>query len=51
MYRDLVCQRALLETFGGMPINISAQAFYNAEKTQFGADWSTRLQVQLLFPR
>lgn len=37
--------------FGKLPVNISFQAFYNAEKPKFGADWSTRLQVQLLFPR
>ena len=40
-----------VESFGGLPINFSVQAFYNAEKTKFGGDWSTRLQVQLLFPR
>jgi hypothetical protein len=33
------------------PINLSAQAFYHAEKTKFGADWSTRFQIQFLFPR
>jgi hypothetical protein len=37
--------------FGKLPLNISFQAFYNVEKPQFGADWSTRFQVQFLFPR
>ena len=38
--------------FGNLPpVNLSFQAFYNAEKTEFGADWSTRFQVQLLFPK
>jgi len=35
---------------GGMPVNVSAQAFYNVEKPSGGPDWSMRLQVQLLFP-
>ena len=33
-----------------IPVNLSFQAFYNAEKTKFGGDWSTRLQIQLLLP-
>jgi hypothetical protein len=37
--------------FGKLPVNLSFQAFYNVEKPQYGADWSTRFQVQLLFPR
>jgi hypothetical protein len=38
--------------FGKLPpVNLSFQAFYNAEKPQDGADWSTRLQLQLLFPK
>ena len=38
--------------FGSLPpLNLSFQAFYNAEKPEFGADWSTRFQVQLLFPK
>ncbi len=40
-----------VEKFGKQPVNFSVQAFYNAEKTKFGGDWSTRFQVQLLFPR
>ncbi len=35
---------------GRQPVNVSAQAFYNAEKPDFGADWSVRLSVQFLFP-
>ncbi len=38
--------------FGKLPpVNVSFQAFYNVEKTEFGADWSTRFQIQLLFPK
>jgi len=37
--------------FGKLPVNLSFQAFYNAEKPKFGADWSTRFQIQFLFPR
>jgi hypothetical protein len=37
--------------FGKVPVNLSFQAFYNAETTKYGADWSTRFQVQLLFPK
>lgn len=35
---------------GSQPINLSVQAFYNVIKPTFGADWSARLQLQLLFP-
>jgi hypothetical protein len=37
--------------FGKLPVNLSFQAFYNVEKPEFGPDWSTRFQVQLLFPK
>lgn len=37
--------------FGRLPLNLSAQVFYNAEKPEAAGDWSTRFQVQLLFPR
>lgn len=37
--------------FGKLPVNMSFQAFYNVEKPKFGADWSTRFQVQFLFPK
>jgi hypothetical protein len=40
-----------VQRFGKLPINFSFQAFYNAEKPKFGADWSTRFQVQFLFPK
>ncbi len=36
---------------GKLPINLSAQAFYNAERPQAAGDWSTRFSVQLLFPK
>lgn len=37
--------------FGKLPLNLSFSAFYNVEKPAFGGDWSTRFQVQLLFPK
>lgn len=37
--------------FGPLPVNLSVQAFYNAERPEGAGDWSTRFQVQLLFPR
>lgn len=40
-----------VHTFGKQPVNLSVQAFYNAEKPAFGPDWSTRFQVQFLFPK
>jgi hypothetical protein len=39
---------------GKMPVNISAQAYYNVVKPEDPVnvgDWQTRLQVQLLFPK
>ena len=36
---------------GRQPVNVSAQAYYNVEKPDFGADWSVRLSVAFLFPR
>lgn len=36
---------------GKQPINLSAQAFYNAERPQSAGAWSTRFQLQLLFPK
>jgi hypothetical protein len=36
---------------GKQPVNLSLQAYYNAEKPQAGGDWSTRLQAVLLFPK
>jgi len=38
--------------FEGLPpISFGLQAYYNVERPQFGADWSTRVVVALLFPR
>jgi hypothetical protein len=37
--------------FGRLPVNFQTQAFYNVEKPRFGADWTLRLQAQLLFPK
>jgi hypothetical protein len=34
----------------GLPLNTQVQAFYNAVKPDFGADWQLRLQLQFLFP-
>ena len=36
---------------GKQPVNVQAQAFYNVEKPEFGADWQLRLQLQFLFPK
>ncbi len=36
---------------GRLPVNLSIQGFYNAFRPESIGSWSTRLQVQLLFPR
>jgi hypothetical protein len=36
---------------GKLPVNVQSQIFYNAARPHGGADWTLRLQVQLLFPR
>ena len=36
---------------GNQAMNVSAAAYYNVEKPDFGADWQARLQVQFLFPK
>ncbi len=36
---------------GKQPLNAQAQAFYNVEKPDNGADWTLRLQLQFLFPK
>jgi len=36
---------------GRLPVNVQLAAFYNAVKPEAAADWSMRVQVQLLFPR
>jgi hypothetical protein len=35
---------------GSQPINASAHGYYNVEKPDGAADWTLRLQIQLLFP-
>ena len=37
--------------FGKVPVNLSAQAYYNVEKPAFGADWQLRLVANLMFPK
>jgi hypothetical protein len=37
--------------FGKLPVNFQTQVFYNVEKPEFGADWTWRLQAQLMFPK
>jgi hypothetical protein len=36
---------------GKLPLNLAGQAFYNAEQRQFGADWSLRITLSMLFPK
>jgi hypothetical protein len=36
---------------GKLPVNLSCQGFYNVESPRNGADWTLRLQMQLLFPK
>ncbi len=36
---------------GKQPVNGQIQAFYNAEKPEFGPDWQLRFQFQFLFPK
>ena len=35
----------------GLPVNTQIQTFYNAERPDFAADWTLRVQVQFLFPK
>jgi hypothetical protein len=37
--------------FGKLPVNTSAQAYYNVVTPDNGADWQIRLQVQFMFPK
>ena len=37
--------------FGKQPVNLSAQAYYNAVKPNTAGDWTLRLQAQFLFPK
>ncbi len=39
-----------VQRIGILPVNLSLLEFDNAWKPQAGGDWSTRLQVALLFP-
>jgi hypothetical protein len=34
-----------------MPVNMQPSAYYNAANPDFGPNWQTRAQVQLMFPR
>ena len=36
---------------GRIPINASAQVYYNVVSPEIGPDWTLRLQVQLMFPK
>lgn len=36
--------------FGDLPVNINAQAYYNAVRPHGWGDWQSRIQVQFLFP-
>ena len=36
---------------GKLPLNASAQVYYNVEKPDLLGDWSMRLQLQLMFPK
>lgn len=36
---------------GKLPLNIQLGAFYNIVKPEWGAEWSTRVQVQILLPK
>src|SRR4051794_25616460 len=39
-----------LPRVGKLPVNASVQAFDDVEASEFGTDWTLRLQVQFLFP-
>ena len=41
----------VLGSDGGSISQLSFQAYYNAEKPKFGPEWSTRFQIQFLFPK
>ena len=36
---------------GKQPMNVNFQVYYNVEKPDFVGDWSTRFQVQFMFPK
>jgi hypothetical protein len=37
--------------FGKLPVNISAQIYYNVSAPDHLGDWSSRIQFQFLFPK
>jgi hypothetical protein len=37
--------------FGKLPVNLTAQVYYNAVKPEVMGDWSMRIQAQFLFPK
>jgi hypothetical protein len=40
-----------LGELGKLPVNVSLQAYANAVKPDFAADWQLRFQIQFLFPK
>ena len=44
-------RQALAARKSRLPVNTQVQAFYNAIRPDFTADWSLRVQVQFLFPK
>jgi hypothetical protein len=36
---------------GKQPVNVRAEAYYNVEKPDNGADWQLRLTLQFMFPK
>jgi hypothetical protein len=36
---------------GKLPINTALHGYYNAVKPDYGADWTLRGQIQLMFPK
>ena len=41
----------ILKIGGKLPLNLSAQAYYNVLSPDSGPDWSVRLQAQILLPK
>jgi hypothetical protein len=40
-----------LGELGKLPVNVSLDAYANAVKPDFAADWQLRFQIQFLFPK
>ena len=40
-----------LGELGKLPVNVSLQAYGNAVRPEFAADWLLRFQIQFLFPK